>query len=158
MTGRRADPEEQLDVLFAALSDRTRRRMLAALVERPSNVSELARPFAMSLPAVSKHLKILEAAGLVHRTIDGRVHRCRLAAGPLTAVEVWLDPFRAYWDVRLRDLARSLEPDPRPTSRRRGSASRWATRGRTAASVGGASGRGRRAPPSSRTSGRRTRT
>src|SRR5208282_5308434 len=83
----RKHPEDRLDLLFHALSDRTRRRMLASLVVRPSNVSGLARPFAMSLPAVSKHLKILEQAGLVRRTIDGRVHRCRLEAGPLRSVE-----------------------------------------------------------------------
>ncbi|HLM92047.1 MAG TPA: metalloregulator ArsR/SmtB family transcription factor [Thermoplasmata archaeon] len=105
----RKDPEDRLDLLFHALSDRTRRRMLASLVVRPSNVSGLARPFAMSLPAVSKHLKILEHAGLVRRTIDGRVHRCRLAAGPLRSVEVWLDPFRSYWDLRFTDIALSLE-------------------------------------------------
>jgi|SRR5271170_3403162 len=119
MDTRRSDSDEQLDRLFGALSDRTRRRMLAALVARPSNVSELARPFAMSLPAVSKHLRILEEAGLVRRAVDGRVHRCSLAAEPLRAVEVWLDPFRSYWDVRRHDLARAVEPRRRTTPRRR---------------------------------------
>ena len=115
----RKHPEDRLDLLFHALSDRTRRRMLASLVVRPSNVSGLARPFAMSLPAVSKHLKILEQAGLVRRTIDGRVHRCRLEAGPLRSVEVWLDPFRSYWEVRLADLARSVEASRNSRPRKR---------------------------------------
>lgn len=105
---RAAGREERLDRLFYALSDATRRRILGALVIRPSKVTDLARPFAISLPAISKHIKVLERAGLVRRSVDGRIHRCRLAAEPLRAVEVWLDPFRAYWDVRLGDLARSL--------------------------------------------------
>jgi DNA-binding transcriptional ArsR family regulator len=122
---RRRTPDERLDALFHALSDRTRRRMLAALVIRPSMVTELARPFDMSLPAVSKHLRILEAAGLVRRTIDGRIHRCRIEAEPLRAVELWLDPFRSYWEVQLQDLARALElPRPAPRGRRTGAARR----------------------------------
>lgn len=101
----RPSEEERLDRLFHALSDRTRRRLLEALFVRPSKVTDLARPFDMSLPAVSKHLRILEEAGLLHRRIDGRVHSCRLDPAPLRAVEVWVDPYRRYWEARVRGLA-----------------------------------------------------
>jgi DNA-binding transcriptional ArsR family regulator len=109
--------EAALDRLFSALADRTRRRLLARLVVRPAMVTELARPFAMSLPAVSKHIRLLEQAGLVRRSIDGRIHRCRLEAAPLELVEVWLDPFRSYWDGQFRDLAARLPPTPRRRAR-----------------------------------------
>lgn len=104
--------EEALDRLFHALSDATRRRLLAQLALGPSKVTDLARPFAMSLPAVSKHLRILEEAGLAARTVDGRVHRLRLTGGPLEAVETWLDPFRSFWDQSLRDLREDLKRHP----------------------------------------------
>ena len=111
--------EEALDRLFHALADPTRRRLLARLAVGPANVTDLARPFRMSLPAVSKHLKILEAAGLVSRKIDGRVHRLSLRGGQLEQAEAWLDPFRSFWDQSLRDLRRDLEAHPSPRSRRR---------------------------------------
>jgi DNA-binding transcriptional ArsR family regulator len=100
-----------LDRLFGALADPTRRRLLARLALGPSKVTDLARPFRMSLPAVSKHLKILERAGLVARTVDGRVHRLTLRGRRLEAVEVWLDPFRSYWASTLQGLKRTLEED-----------------------------------------------
>jgi DNA-binding transcriptional ArsR family regulator len=110
--------EEALDRLFHALADTTRRRLLAQLALGPAKVTDLARPFQMSLPAVSKHLRILEEAGLASRTIDGRVHRLRLTGGPLEAAETWLDPFRSFWDQSFRDLRRDLElHPPRRTSR-----------------------------------------
>jgi DNA-binding transcriptional ArsR family regulator len=120
MTSRAANrgrlEDERLDRLFHALADRTRRRLLATLAVRPAKVTDLARPFRMSLPAVSKHLRVLEAAGLVSRRVDGRVHRLALRGGPLEAVEVWLDPFRSYWERTLTaledDLARHPPPNP----------------------------------------------
>lgn len=111
--------EEALDRLFHALSDATRRRLLAQLALGPAKVTDLARPFPMSLPAVSRHLKILEEAGLAARTIDGRVHRLRLTGGPLEAAETWLDPFRSFWDQSLRDLRRDLELHPPKSTPRR---------------------------------------
>ena len=104
--------EESLDRLFHALADTTRRRLLARLAVGPAKVTDLARPFEMSLPAVSKHLKILEDAGLASRTIDGRVHRLQITGGRLEAVETWLDPFRSFWDQSLRDLRADLEQHP----------------------------------------------
>jgi DNA-binding transcriptional ArsR family regulator len=110
--------EEALDRLFHALSDSTRRRLLAQLALGPAKVTDLARPFRMTLPAVSKHLRVLEEAGLAARTIDGRVHRLRLTGGPLEQVETWLDPYRSFWDRSLRDLRKDLElHPPRRTAR-----------------------------------------
>jgi DNA-binding transcriptional ArsR family regulator len=88
-------PEERLDGIFGALSDRTRRAMLARLCEGPATVSELAAPFAMSLPAVSRHLKVLERERLVVRDVEGRVHRCSLGTAPLREVERWLERYRS---------------------------------------------------------------
>lgn len=104
--------EDSLTRLFHALADPTRRRLLAQLTRGPAKVTELARPFHMSLPAVSKHLRILEEAGLISRTIDGRVHRMSLIGGPLQQVEVWMDPFRSYWEQTLGALGQDLEKHP----------------------------------------------
>jgi DNA-binding transcriptional ArsR family regulator len=114
--------EDPLDLLFSALSDRTRRQLLARLALGPAMVTDLARPFRMSLPAISKHLRVLEKAHLVSRVIDGRVHRLSLKGGPLEQVEVWLDPFRSYWEGSLSGLRRDLEEHPSRRSRGRGSA------------------------------------
>jgi DNA-binding transcriptional ArsR family regulator len=110
--------ERSLDRLFGALADPTRRSLLARLALGPAKVTDLARPYAMSLPAVSKHLRILEQAGLVGRSVDGRVHRLSLNGRRLEAVEVWLDPFRAYWAHAFARLKSELEP-PRPRRRPR---------------------------------------
>jgi DNA-binding transcriptional ArsR family regulator len=101
--------DDELDRVFHALADRTRRRLLAQLAERPSTVTELAAPFEMSLPAVSKHIKVLERAGLITRTVDGRLHRCSLGAAPLRGVAAWLDPYRTFWTTTLDALARFVE-------------------------------------------------
>jgi DNA-binding transcriptional ArsR family regulator len=101
--------EDRLDRVFHALSDRTRRALLARLSRGPANVTELAAPFAMSLPAVSKHLKVLEGAGLLERDVNGRVHRCSLTAEPLEDVERWLLHYRAFWDETLDALATYVE-------------------------------------------------
>ncbi|MSO65794.1 MAG: ArsR family transcriptional regulator [Alphaproteobacteria bacterium] len=87
--------EDQLDRVFYALSDRTRRALLARLAEGPAMITELAAPFAMSRPAVSKHIRVLEAAKLVDRAVDGRVHRCSLSAEPLADIQQWLARYRA---------------------------------------------------------------
>ena len=116
-----ADP---LTRLFHALADPTRRRLLNQLTVGAAKVTDLARPFRMSLPAVSKHLRILEDAGLVSRTVDGRIHRLTLTGAPLRQVETWLDPFRAYWESTLDALQADLgeRPGAPDTRRRRGGA------------------------------------
>jgi DNA-binding transcriptional ArsR family regulator len=101
--------EDRLDHVFGALSDRTRRAILRRLAGGPAMVSELAQPFDMSLPAVSKHLRVLEKAGLVHRRIDGRVHRCTLRAAPLGDAASWMKFYEEFWDGTLDALAGHLE-------------------------------------------------
>ena len=101
--------EDRLDRLFRALGDRTRRALLARLAERPAMVTELAEPFAMSLPAVSRHIRVLERAHLVRRTVDGRVHHCALNPAPLGAAESWLHDYRRFWEGNLDALARYVE-------------------------------------------------
>jgi DNA-binding transcriptional ArsR family regulator len=99
-----------LDFTFGALSDATRRGILARLAQRgEASVSELAAPYKMSLPAVSKHLRVLEAAGLVSRQKDGRVHRCRLRAEPMKDAAAWIEHYRQFWEAQLDSLARYLE-------------------------------------------------
>lgn len=109
---------EQLDRVFGALADPTRRGMLALLATRERTVGELAEPFDMSLPAISKHLKVLEHSGLVHRTVEGRVHRCRMEAEPLVSASEWIDRHREFWDEQLDRLADYLEQQA-PRRRRR---------------------------------------
>jgi len=103
--------EQQLDLIFRALGDQTRRSLLARLMDKPAMVTELAQPFAMSLPAVSRHIRVLEGAGLVHRAIDGRVHLCSLSAEPLKNVEAWLRQYRRFWEGTLDSLARYVADD-----------------------------------------------
>jgi DNA-binding transcriptional ArsR family regulator len=96
---------DTLDRTFAALSDPTRRAILARLAQGDASVSELAAPFAMSLPAISKHLRVLEQAGLVERTRDGRVHRLRLVAQPLHQAASWIAHYQQFWEQQLAALA-----------------------------------------------------
>src|SRR5271156_3806471 len=99
-----------LDSTFAALSDATRRGILARLARQgETSVSELAAPYKMSLPAVSKHLRVLEGAGLVKRHKDGRVHRCRLVAEPMKDAAAWIEHYRQFWESQFDSLARYLE-------------------------------------------------
>ena len=111
-------PPARLDATFSALADPTRRAILARLAMGEATVSELARPFAVSLPAVSKHLKVLEDAGLMTREKQGRVHRCHLVAAPLQAAAEWLLFYRRFWEGTLDSLAGYLasEPECRPES------------------------------------------
>ena len=102
--GHSAPTPPQLDSVFSALADPTRRAMLGRLAQGECTVTDLARPFPISLPAISKHLKVLERAGLIERQIDGRVHRCRLKPQPLQDATEWLQACRAYWEGRLDAL------------------------------------------------------
>ncbi|MEM8608847.1 MAG: metalloregulator ArsR/SmtB family transcription factor [Myxococcota bacterium] len=97
-------PDPRLDAVFAALADPTRRAILARLVEGEAAVGELAAPFSMSQPAVSKHLKVLEHAGLVERSIDGSRRPARLRPEPLAAASTWLEDYRALWEARFDQL------------------------------------------------------
>ena len=110
-----------LDTVFSALSDPTRRAILERLARGEASVSELAEPFAMSLPAVSKHLRILEHAGLVAREKEGRTHHMRLNATALKDAAEWLARYRRFWTDQLDNLAAYLDtaPDPKQGGRRR---------------------------------------
>ena len=92
---------DRLSTTFSALADPTRRAILARLVSGEASVTELAAPFQMSLPAVSKHLKVLERAGLVARSREAQWRRCRLEAGPLKDAADWLDRYRRFWEQSL---------------------------------------------------------
>jgi DNA-binding transcriptional ArsR family regulator len=100
-----------LDRVFAALSDPTRRDLVRRLCISPATVSELAQPIDMSLNAVSKHLKVLEKAGLVRREVQGRVHHLYLNPAPLAAAESWVNQYRQFWDARLDSLEAWLTRD-----------------------------------------------
>lgn len=103
--------ELPLDTIFHALGDQTRRRMLAALSKGELSVGELAEPFAMSLAAASKHIKMLEAAGLIRREVKGRTHLCRLEPGPLAGAHQWLSDYEHFWAGRLDVLERLLRAE-----------------------------------------------
>lgn len=119
--------QASLDSTFAALADPTRRAILARLVERDFAVGELAEPFDMSLPAVSKHLRVLERAGLVRRDKISRVVRCRLQAAPMRDAARWLDTYQRFWTEKLDALDRYFAaqqenaalPRPQASARRR---------------------------------------
>src|SRR6267378_1595090 len=103
---------DSLSATFAALADPTRRAILARLASGEASVTELAEPFEMSLPAISKHLKVLERAGLIARGREAQWRPCRLAAGPLKDAADWLDHYRRFWDEsfdRLEDYLRELQ-------------------------------------------------
>ena len=99
----------QLDAAFAALADPTRRAILARLAHGEASVLELARPFDMSQPAVSKHLKVLELAGLISRGRDKQRRPCRLEAAALHELEEWIERFRATWEEKFEALDEVLE-------------------------------------------------
>lgn len=95
---------DQLDLIFTALADPTRRAILARLAQGEAAVTELAQPFEMSLPAISKHLKVLERAGLITRGRDAQWRPCQLNPEPLKDVDQWLTQYRQFWDQRLDRL------------------------------------------------------
>ena len=102
-------PTDQLSATFAALADPTRRAILARLVTGERSVTELAEPFAMSMPAVSKHLRVLERAGLIARGRDAQWRPCRLEAAPLEEVAEWTERYRAVWEQRFDRLETYLQ-------------------------------------------------
>jgi DNA-binding transcriptional ArsR family regulator len=107
--GGRTGPAVLLSATFAALADPTRRAILERLTAGDVAVTELARPFRMSLPAVSKHLRVLETAGLIARDREGRVHRMRLVARPMKDAVEWMAAYAWFWDEQLQSLGRYLE-------------------------------------------------
>lgn len=104
--------EPQLDSVFHALGDATRRQMLRNLASGERTVSQLAEPFSISLAAASKHIKALESAGLIRREIQGRTHLCRLEPGPLATANQWLSFYEHFWTTRLDALDRLLRQYP----------------------------------------------
>lgn len=112
---------EKLDATFAALSDPTRRSILTRLGQGPATVGELADPYDMSLPAISKHLKVLECAGLIRREKSGRNYNCSLRAEPMKEAAEWIATYRDFWDRNLRSLDRflkSVETEAKPDENR----------------------------------------
>lgn len=103
---------QTLDTVFQALGDATRRAMLAQLAEGESTVSALAEPHAMSLAAASKHIKVLERAGMVRREVCGRTHICSLEPAPLMSADQWIGMYRRYWTGRLDALEALLRTAP----------------------------------------------
>ena len=100
---------QQLDAIFAALADATRRAILARLAAGEASVNELAEPFEMSQPAVSKHLRVLERAGLISRSRDAQRRPCRLEAKPLAEADEWLERYREFWEASFGRLDSLLE-------------------------------------------------
>jgi DNA-binding transcriptional ArsR family regulator len=100
--------QDQLSSTFAALADPTRRAILARLALGETSVTELAEPFEMSMPAVSKHLKVLERAGLISRGREAQWRPCRLDAGPLKEAASWLEEYRRFWEQSLDRLDKYL--------------------------------------------------
>ena len=96
--------QRQLDAVFHALADATRREMLRRLAAGERTISELVEPFDMSFAAASKHVRVLEQAGLVRRSIRGRAHHCRLRSKPLANAHAWLTFYRRFWSARLDAL------------------------------------------------------
>ena len=109
---------DQLSVVFAALADPTRRAILARLAEGPATVNEIAEPFDMTLPAISKHLKVLERAGLISRGRQAQWRPCTLEAEPLREATEWMGRYRRFWDhsfdrldAHLKTLMKATDPD-----------------------------------------------
>lgn len=104
-------PSQRLDAVFHALADPTRRAMLKRLAAQEHSVTELAAPFAMSLAAASKHIQVLERAGLMQREVQGRTHICRLDARPLHRGMEWIRHYEMFWNTRLDALDALLRAD-----------------------------------------------
>ncbi len=109
------DKHLRMDLVFRALGDQTRRAMLEQLAGGEQTVTALAEPFDMSLAAASKHIQTLERAGLVRRTVRGRIHYCRIDPRPLARADSWLRGYEKLWDTRIERLAELLRhPDNHP--------------------------------------------
>jgi DNA-binding transcriptional ArsR family regulator len=109
---------DPLSATFAALADPTRRAILARLARGDTHVGELARPFDISGPAVSRHLRVLENAGLIRREVDAQWRLCRLRAPALQQAHDWLECYRDYWEQSLDRLVEYVEAQQRPTRRK----------------------------------------
>jgi DNA-binding transcriptional ArsR family regulator len=107
---------DRFDAVFAALSDPTRRSIVRRLADGEATVLELAHPFPISLPAVSRHLKVLESAGLIHRGRDGQRRPCRLQPEPLVEIAAWAEHTRAAWEQRIDRLEAHLQRASDPTA------------------------------------------
>ena len=114
---------DRLNATLAALSDPTRRAILARLASGEASVTELAEPFAMSQPAISKHLKVLERAGLISRGRDAQRRPCRLEARPLAEVTEWLEGYRQFWEANFQRLDALLD-DLKTGKKKRGRSKR----------------------------------
>ncbi len=113
---------DRLSATFAALADPTRRAILARLTTGEASVSELAEPFEMSLPAISKHLKVLERAGLIARGREAQWRPCKLEAGPLKDIATWIEQYRRFWEQsfdRLDDYLKELQGKDKKNGRRK---------------------------------------
>jgi DNA-binding transcriptional ArsR family regulator len=109
--------DDRLDLIFHALANRTRRALVSRLAKGAAKVTDLAEPFGMSLAAISKHLIVLETAGIVDRQVSGRVHICALNAGPLASADEWLTAYDAFWTDQLDNFTRFVESGNRePTA------------------------------------------
>ena len=106
-------PEDLLDGVFHALANRTRRALLATLSAGPARVTELAAPHGMSVAAISKHLFVLERAGLIRRAKSGAIQSCMLEATPLAGAEEWLSAYRQFWEAKLDRFAAFVEKKKR---------------------------------------------
>jgi DNA-binding transcriptional ArsR family regulator len=109
---RMVDDPVAMDAVFHALASQARRAMLARLSAGPLTVGQLAAPLAMSLAAAAKHVQVLERAGLIHRTINGRRHICRLEPGPLASVQAWLAFYERHWNDSLDALEGLFRAEP----------------------------------------------
>jgi DNA-binding transcriptional ArsR family regulator len=123
------EQSELLDAIFHALSDPTRRAMLQGLAKGPRNVGDLAAPFAMTLAAASKHIKVLEKAGLVRRSVQGRTHVCSLDAMPMHAGVEWMRHYEKFWNQQLdvleallvaEDQAAAIKPSETTEAKKKG--------------------------------------
>jgi DNA-binding transcriptional ArsR family regulator len=112
--------QSSLDTVFHALADPTRRAMLRSLAGGERNIGQLAQPFAMSFAAASKHVKVLEGAGLVRRRVQGRSHLCRIEPKPLAAADAWLRFYEGFWTDRLDGLDELLRAENRAAAREHG--------------------------------------
>ena len=111
---------DQLSTTFAALADPTRRAILARLAKGQASVTEIAQPFDMTLPAISKHLKVLEHAGLIARGREAQWRPCRLDAGPLKDVDDWVERYRRFWEQSFDRLESYLQQLQRKDKRKNG--------------------------------------
>ena len=121
---------KRLDRVFSALSDPTRRAIVIRLARGSATVGELAAPFRMTLPAVTKHLKVLERAGLLSRQIEGRVHRCSLSGEPMAEAGAWIEHHRRFWTAQLDSLSDYFERRAPKRAARRDGGSRRSQGGR----------------------------